>query len=84
MYEDQRSQSITKAEKAMEIGRFKDAANFYELAGEASAQLGEKAIAQEFKATAKKIIETMDELDREFRDKQRKKTHANAAQDSHR
>jgi hypothetical protein len=73
MYEDQRSQSITKAEKAMEIGRFKDAANFYELAGEASAQLGEKAIAQEFKATAKKIIETMDELVREFRDKQRKK-----------
>ena len=73
MYEDQRSQSITKAEKAMEIGKFKDAANFYELAGEASAQLGEKAIAQEFKATAKKIIETMDELIREFKDKQRKK-----------
>jgi SCP-2 sterol transfer family len=73
MYEDQRSQAITRAEKSMEVGKFKDAANYYELAGEASAGLGEKAIAQEFKSTAKKIIETMDELVREFKEKQRKK-----------
>lgn len=73
MYEDQRSQSITQAEKMMEFGKFKEAAKFYEIAGDASAGLGEKAISQEFKATAKKILETIDELTREFKEKQRKK-----------
>lgn len=73
MYEDERSQSIQKAEKAMEMGRFKEAAHFYEIAGEASSGLGEKAISQEFKATAKKILETIDQLQEEFKEKQRKK-----------
>jgi hypothetical protein len=72
-FEDQRSQSIAQAEKMMEIGKFREAAKFYEIAGDASAGLGEKAISQEFKATAKKIMETIDELTREFREKQRKK-----------
>lgn len=73
MYEDQRSQSIAQAEKMMEIGKFKEAAKFYEIAGDASAGLGEKAISQEFKATAKKIMETIDELTREYKEKLRKK-----------
>ena len=72
-FEDQRSQSIAQAEKMMEIGKFREAAKFYEIAGDASAGLGEKAISQEFKATAKKIMETIDELTREFKEKQRKK-----------
>src|SRR6056297_333540 len=73
MYEDQRAQSIQKAEKSMEEGKFEEAAKYYELASEASAGLGEKAIAQEFKATAKKIRETKDELEREYLEKKRKK-----------
>ena len=73
MYEDERSQSIVKAEKSMEMGKFKEAARFYEIAGEASSGLGEKAISQEFKATAKKILETIDQLRDEFKEKQRKK-----------
>ncbi|MHA1731355.1 MAG: SCP2 sterol-binding domain-containing protein [Promethearchaeota archaeon] len=72
MLEDERSQAIEKAEKSMETGKFKEAAKFYEIAGEASSELGEKDIAQEFKATAKKIMETMEELKREFREKQKK------------
>lgn len=73
MYEDERSQAIQKAEEAMEEGKFKKAARFYEIAGEASSGLGEKAISQEFKATAKKILETIDQLEEEYREKQRKK-----------
>lgn len=73
LLESERSQSITKAEKAMESGDFKGAAKFYEIAGDASAELAEKDIAQEFKATAKKILETMDELQREYREKLKKK-----------
>ncbi|MCP4761033.1 MAG: hypothetical protein GY870_04575 [archaeon] len=73
MYEDERSQSIIKAEKSMETGNFKEAAKWYEIAGEASSGLGEKAIAQEFKATAKKILETIDQLEEEYQEKQRKK-----------
>ncbi len=49
-FEDQRSQSIAQAEKMMEIGKFREAAKFYEIAGDASAGLGEKAISQEFKS----------------------------------
>lgn len=71
--ESERSQSITKAEKAMEKGDFKAAAKFYEIAGDCSSELAEKDIAQEFKATAKKIIETMDELQREFEEKKKQK-----------
>lgn len=73
LLEAERSQAITKAEKAMERGDFKGAAKFYEIAGDASAELAEKDIAQEFKATAKKILETMDELEREFKEKLKKK-----------
>ncbi|MHA1438351.1 MAG: hypothetical protein ACTSPD_12315 [Promethearchaeota archaeon] len=72
LLESERSQAITKAEKAMERGDFKAAARFYEIAGDASAELAEKDIAQEFKATAKKILETMDELKREFEEKKKK------------
>ncbi len=71
--ENERSQSITKAEKAMEKGDFKEAARFYEIAADASAELAEKDISQEFRATAKKILETMDELKREFVEKKKKK-----------
>ncbi|MHA1871658.1 MAG: SCP2 sterol-binding domain-containing protein [Promethearchaeota archaeon] len=71
MYEDERSQAIVKAEKAMELGKFKEAARYYEIAGDASSGLGEKAIAQEFKATAKKILETIDQLRAEFNEKKR-------------
>jgi hypothetical protein len=73
LLESERSQSITKAEQAMERGDFKSAAKFYEIAGDASSELAEKDIAQEFKATAKKILETMDELQREFRERLKKK-----------
>lgn len=73
LLEAERSEAITKAEKAMEKGDFKAAAKFYEIAGDASAELAEKDIAQEFKATAKKILETMDELEREYKEKQKKK-----------
>ncbi|TFF90738.1 MAG: hypothetical protein EU548_01510, partial [Promethearchaeota archaeon] len=73
LLEAERSESITKAEKAMEKGDFKSAAKFYEIAGDISSELAEKDIAQEFKATAKKIIETMDELEREYKEKQKKK-----------
>jgi len=73
LLESERSQAITKAEKAMEAGDFKAAAKFYEIAGDASSELAEKDIAQEFKATAKKILETMDELQREFKERQKKK-----------
>ncbi len=71
--ENERSQSITKAEKAMEKGDFKSASRFYEIAADASAELAEKDIAQEFRATAKKILETKDELEREFDEKKKKK-----------
>lgn len=71
--ETERSEAITNAEKAMENGKFKDAAKFYEIAGDISSELAEKDIAQEFKATAKKILETMDELRREFEEKKKKK-----------
>jgi len=73
LYEDERAQSIQKAEKAMEMGKFKEAAKFYEIAGDASAKLGEKAISQEFKATAKKILETIDQLQAEYKEKLRKR-----------
>jgi len=73
LLESERSQSITKAEKAMENGDFKAAAKYYEIAGDASSELAEKDIAQEFKATAKKILETMDELQREYKEKLKKK-----------
>ncbi len=71
--EAERSEAITNAEKAMEKGDFKAAARFYEIAGENSSELAEKDIAQEFKATAKKIIETMDELKREYEEKKKQK-----------
>ncbi|HMF30265.1 MAG TPA: hypothetical protein VKK79_02535, partial [Candidatus Lokiarchaeia archaeon] len=70
--EDERSESINKAEQLMEAGKFKEAAKFYEIAGEASSELGEKDISAEFKATAKKILETIDELKRDFEEKKRK------------
>lgn len=73
MLESERSQSIGNAEKSMEKGDFKSASKYYEIAGETSKELGEKDIAQEFKATAKKILETIDELEREFREKLKKK-----------
>ncbi|MGQ4874699.1 MAG: hypothetical protein ACP6IY_11575 [Promethearchaeia archaeon] len=73
LLEAQRSEAITHAEKAMERGKFKDAAKYYEIAGDVSSKLGEKDIAQEFKATAKKILETMDELEREYKEKLKKK-----------
>ncbi|MHA1272414.1 MAG: SCP2 sterol-binding domain-containing protein [Promethearchaeota archaeon] len=73
LLEAQRSEAITHAEKAMERGKFKDAAKYYEIAGDISAKLGEKDIAQEFKATAKKILETIDELEREYKEKLKKK-----------
>lgn len=73
LLESERSQAITKAEQAMERGDFKSAAKFYEIAGDSSSELAEKDIAQEFKATAKKILETKDELEREFRERQKKK-----------
>jgi len=73
LYEDQRAQAIQEAEKAMEAGKFKLAAKHYEIAGDASSKLGEKAIAQEFKATAKKILETIDQLQAEYKEKLRKK-----------
>ncbi|GAB4305679.1 MAG: hypothetical protein Kow0069_01800 [Promethearchaeota archaeon] len=72
LLEDERDQAIQKAEKAMESGKFKEAAKWYEVAGVSSSELGDKDIAQEFKATAKKILETIDELKREWREKQKK------------
>lgn len=70
--EDERSEAINKAEQLMEAGKFKEAAKFYEIAGEASSELGEKDISAEFKATAKKILETIDELKRDYEEKKRK------------
>ncbi|MFO8019487.1 MAG: hypothetical protein R6U96_12730 [Promethearchaeia archaeon] len=71
--EAERSEAITHAEEAMENGKFKDAAKYYEIAGDISSELAEKDIAQEFKATGKKILETMDELKREYEEKKKKK-----------
>ena len=69
--EKKRYISTTDAEQYMEKGLFKKAAECYQIAGEASQQLGDKAIAQEYFATAKKILENREEYEREFKKKKR-------------
>lgn len=69
--EKKRFASTTEAEHFMEKGNFKKAAECYHIAGEASQQLGDKAISQEYFATAKKILENRADYEREFKKKKR-------------